>query len=173
MKKRSTGKHIPIRPEPGARLLPAQREAVKGAISACGHLQGALLPVLHAVQERLDFIPAEAIELIAFELNLTRAEVHGVISFYPDFRTQAPGRHVLRICRAEACQAVGATQLEAHARSALGIEFHGTTEDGALTLEPVYCLGNCALGPSVMVDDQLCGRVSNGRLDQIMADARS
>jgi formate dehydrogenase subunit gamma len=111
--------------------------------------------------------------LIARELNLSIAEVHGVTSFYHYFRKDRGGRHVVHVCRAEACQSVGAVALEAHAKRSLGIDFHGTTADGALSLEPVYCLGNCALGPSIMIDHRLHGRVSAQRFDELMAKARS
>lgn len=164
---------IPIKPEPGASLPPEQRLAVRDAVRAHRDQPGNLLPVLHTLQQVLGHVPKEAIPLIAFELNLSRAEVHGVVSFYHGFRSEKPGRHVLHLCRAEACQAVGAVQLEAHAKRILGIDFHGTTADGALTLEPVYCLGNCALGPSVMVDQTLCGRVTPQRFDQLVADMRA
>ena len=137
------------------------------------HQPGNLLLVLHAVQDALGFVPPDAVAMIAFELNLSRAEVHGVVSFYHSFRSEAPGRHVVQLCRAEACQSVGAVALEAHAKKALGVDFHGTTSDGAVTLEPVYCLGNCALGPSLMVDDRLCGRVTAARFDQVVADLRA
>jgi len=133
---------------------------------------GALLPILHAVQQALKFVPKDAVPLIARELNLSIAEVHGVVTFYHYFLQERPGRHVVHLCRAEACQAVGAVQLEAHAKSSLGVDFHGTTADGAITLEPVYCLGNCALGPSVMIDERLQGRVSPQRFDALMAKAR-
>jgi formate dehydrogenase subunit gamma len=119
-------------------------------LDSCARLKtlpGALLPILHEVQGALGYVPKDAVPLIAHALNLSRAEVHGVISFYHYFRTTKPGRHVVQLCRAEACQAVGAAQLEKHARRSLGVDFHGTTADGAVTLEPVYCLGNCALGP--------------------------
>ncbi|MGQ0528923.1 MAG: formate dehydrogenase subunit gamma [Panacagrimonas sp.] len=165
---------IPIQAEPGAALPATQREAVREALAANRDRPGALLPVLHAVQDALGYVPKDAIALIAFDLNLSRAEVHGVVSFYHGFRQQAPGRHVVHLCRAEACQAVGAVALEAHAKQALGVEFHGTTSDGAVTLEPVYCLGNCALGPSVLVDgDRLCGRVTPARFDQLLGDLRA
>lgn len=165
---------IPIHPEPGARLPSAQRAAVLAAVNAHRAKPGALLPVLHAVQDALGHVPKDAIALLAQELNLSRAEVHGVVTFYHGFRSEAPGRHVIQLCRAEACQAVGAMQLEAHAKRTLGIDFHATTSDGALTLEPVYCLGNCALGPSVMIDgDKLCGRVTAQRFDQLVGDLRA
>lgn len=164
---------IPIKAEPGGNLPAEQRAAVRAAVQAHRHRPGNLLPVLHAVQDALGHVPKEAIALIAHELNLSRAEVHGMVSFYHWYRTESPGRHVMHLCRAEACQAVGAVQLEAHAKQSLGIDFHGTTADGALTLEPVYCLGNCALGPSVMIDQTLCGRVTAKRFDQLVADLRA
>ena len=164
---------IPITLEPGANLPAAQRDAVRAAVAANREKPGALLPVLHAVQDVLGYVPKDAIALIAFDLNLSRAEVHGVLSFYHGFRSEPPGRHVLHLCRAEACQAVGAVGLEAHAKQSLGIDFHGTTADGAVTLEPVYCLGNCALGPSLMIDDKLCGRVTPARFDQLVGDVRA
>src|SRR5580698_4716569 len=134
---------------------------------------GALLPILHAVQDALGFVPADAVSLIAQQLNLSRAEVHGVVTFYHYFRTRRGGRHVVHLCRAEACQALGAVALEAPAKKSLGVDFHDTSADGAVTLEPVYCLGNCALGPSLMIDDQLKGRVSAGRFDELMAPLRA
>lgn len=135
-------------------------------------LPGALLPLLHAIQDEFRCIPDEAVPLIAAALNLSRAEVHGVIGFYRHFRSHAPGHHVVQICRAEACQAVGALDLEAHARRALGCGFHATSADGSVTLEPVYCLGNCACGPSVRVDDEIVGRVDARRFDELLAELR-
>lgn len=129
---------------------------------------GAMLPILHAIQDRFGYIPPESIPLIADSLRQTRAEVHGVISFYHHFRTRPVGRHVLQVCRAEACQAVGARQLEAHIKSALGISFHETTRDQEFTLEPVYCLGNCACGPSMLVDDQVHGRMNAQKFDRLV-----
>jgi formate dehydrogenase subunit gamma len=130
---------------------------------------GALLPVLHAIQDEFGYVAAAAVPHIARELNLSRAEVHGVISFYHLIRTEPPGRKVLYICRSESCQAAGGKALEAHARSRLGIDFHQTTPDGAVSLEPVYCLGNCACSPSVMIGDKLYSRVDPGRLDALLA----
>lgn len=166
-------KIIPIQPVPGGNLPPEQRAAVMAAVSSHRNRPGNLLPVLHGVQDALAYVPREAIALIAFELNLTRAEVHGVVSFYPAFLSEKPGHHVVHLCRAEACQAVGAVALEAHAKASLGVDFHGTTVDGAVTLEPAYCLGNCALGPSLMIGRRLCGRVSPARFDQLMGDLRA
>ena len=127
---------------------------------------GSLLPVLHEVQAQFGYIPGEAIAAIAHELNLSRAEVHGVVSFYHSFRTEAPGRHILQVCRAESCQAMGGRELEAALKQRLGIDYHQTTADGKLTLEPVYCLGNCACSPSVMLDDRLLSRVDADDLDE-------
>jgi formate dehydrogenase subunit gamma len=110
--------------------------------------------------------------LIAQELNLSRAEVHGVISFYHYFRQQPGGRHVVQICRAEACQARGSAALEAHAKALLDCDFHGTTGDGQFSLEPVYCLGQCACGPAIMIDDELHARVSHGKLDRLLQAKR-
>lgn len=143
--------------------------AVTAALESCGKLAGPLLPVLHAVQEALGFVPEGAVPQIAHALNLSRAEVHGTVSFYHWFRRRPPGRHILHLCRAEACQALGAGQLEAHAKRRLGIDFHGTTDDGAVTLEPVYCLGNCALGPSLLLDEVTYGRISLQRFDELIA----
>lgn len=144
-------------------------------LAACARLKelpGALLPILHAVQEALQFVPKDAVPLIARELNLSVAEVHGVVSFYHYFRRERPGRHVVHLCRAEACQALGSVALEAHVKARLGIDFHGTTRDGAITLEPVYCLGNCALGPSLMINEQLHGRVTAERFDALVTQSR-
>ncbi|MCG5243651.1 formate dehydrogenase subunit gamma [Azospirillum doebereinerae] len=134
------------------------------------HLRGALLPILHALQEEFGYIDEQAIPLLAGELNLSRADVHGVVSFYHEFRREKPGRHVIKVCRAEACQAMGANALVDHIKAKLQVDFHGTTADGAFTLEQVFCLGNCALSPAVMVDEHLYGRVSPARFDAIAAE---
>ncbi|TXH67234.1 MAG: formate dehydrogenase subunit gamma [Thiothrix sp.] len=133
---------------------------------------GALLPILHALQDQLGYVPAEAIPLIAKSLNLSRAEVQGVISFYHHFRSTPAGKHTLQICRAESCQAMGSRELEAYAKAALGIDFHQTTADGAISLEPVYCLGNCACSPSIRVGDEVQGRVDTAQLDALIAELR-
>ena len=126
-------------------------------------LEGPLLPILHALQEAFGYVPQEAVPLIAEALNLSRAEVHGVVTFYHDFRAAPAGRHVLRLCRAEACQSMGGEALVgARAERGSGVDWHGTTADGAVTLEPVYCLGLCACGPSAMVDGRLFGRLDAG-----------
>ncbi len=144
-------------------------DAVAQAIAENRHLPGALLPSLHAIQDRLGFIPADAANRVADDLNLSHADVQGVISFYHDFRAAPPGRHVIKLCRAEACQAMGAHALEARLKARLGIDFGQTTSDGAITLEPVYCLGNCALSPALLVDSQLKGRVTSERLASLLA----
>jgi formate dehydrogenase subunit gamma len=143
---------------------------VQQVIEAHGEKEGALLPVLHAVQAALGYIPADTVPAIAKALRLSRAEVHGVLSFYHDFRPEPGGRHTLQVCRAEACQAVGARELEAHVLATLGIDYGQTTPDGALTLEPVYCLGNCACGPAIRFDDTVLGRVGNATIDALLDD---
>jgi formate dehydrogenase subunit gamma len=163
---------IPIKVEQPSSLSAAQRSAVLDVCARLKGLPGALMPVLHAVQDALEFVPKDAVPLIALELNLSVAEVHGVVSFYHYFLQERPGRRVVHLCRAEACQARGSVALEAHAKKSLGIDFHGTTSDGAITLEPVYCLGNCALGPSVMIDERLHGRVTAARFDALMTQSR-
>jgi formate dehydrogenase subunit gamma len=132
-------------------------------------MPGGLLPLLHAVQAAIGYIPAKSVAEIATAMNLSRAEVHGVISFYHDFRSAPAGRHVLQICRAEACQAMGSRALEAHAKNTLGIDYGDTTADGAISLQPVYCLGNCACSPSVRIDDDVHARVDAQRLDALLA----
>lgn len=131
-----------------------------------------LVQILVAFVERYSYISEEAIRQIAHELNLSRAEVHGVVSFYHDFRTQPPGKHRLKICQAEACQAMGSRELTSHVANKFGVNLNQTTEDGALTLEPVYCLGNCACSPAVMIDEQLYGRVDAKKLDKLIEKHR-
>ena len=164
---------IPIKLERPSSLSKEEQEAVLRACVDGREKPGALLPILHAVQDALGFVPADAVSLIAHQLNLSRAEVHGVVTFYHYFRTERGGRHVVHLCRAEACQSVGAAALERHAKRSLGVDFHGTSADGAVTLEPVYCSGNCALGPAFMIDEQLQGRVSPERFDELMQSLRA
>jgi formate dehydrogenase subunit gamma len=132
------------------------------------HLPGALLPVLHAIQQQYGYIPDDSIAVIAQALNLSRAEVQGVISFYHDFKTAPTGDHTVHICRAEACQAMGARDLEKHAKNSLGVDYGETTEDGKITLEAAYCLGNCACSPSVRIDNRVYARVNGDRFDQLV-----
>lgn len=148
-------------------------QAIQAEVDALKHKPGALLPILHALQDRIGFIPEAAVPIIADALHQTRAEVHGVISFYHHFRTASPGRHVVQICRAEACQAVGARQLEAHAKARLGVGYHQTTSDQEITLEAVYCLGNCACGPSIRVDDSVRGRVTPEAFDELVDELQT
>ena len=129
-----------------------------------------LVQVLHAFVQRYGFISEEATRQIANALNLSRADVHGVVSFYHDFRTTPPGEHVVKICQAESCQAMGSRELTAHAEDKLGIKLHGTTDDGNVSLEPVYCLGNCACSPAIMIDEKVYGRVDKSRLDDLIQD---
>ena len=125
---------------------------------------GATLPILHALQDAFGAISDRAIEMVAAALNLSRAEVHGVVSFYHDFRREPPGRHILRLCRAEACQALGADALAAQVKSRLGADWHETTADGRVTLEPVFCLGLCSCGPAATLDGRLIGRATDEAL---------
>jgi formate dehydrogenase subunit gamma len=151
---------------------PAQQEIIEQCIARHRQTPGGLLPLLHDIQGQLGYVPGESVAAIASALGLSRAEVHGVISFYHDFRSEPGGRHRVQICRAEACQAMGSGALEQHARSRLGVDFGGTTADGAITLEPVYCLGNCACPPSVRIDDGVHARVDPARLDALLAELR-
>lgn len=153
-------------------LDPAGQQTVDGILAAHRGTEGALLPILHDVQAAFGHVPPAALPLIAADQGISRAEAHGVMTFYHDFRDHPAGRHVLKLCRAEACQAVGADALADHARARLGVDWHGTTPDGALTLEPVFCLGLCACGPAALVDGQVVGRVDAARLDALIGGLR-
>ncbi len=146
-------------------------EAASSLIEERKAMPGALLPILHALQERFGYVDAGVVPALAKALNLSRAEVHGVISFYHDFRDRPPGAHVVRLCRAEACQSMGNETLIDHAKQRLGVDFHETTADGRFTLEAVYCLGNCACAPALTIDNKVYGRVDPGRLDQLLDQA--
>ncbi|WP_395004441.1 formate dehydrogenase subunit gamma [Cypionkella sp.] len=135
-------------------------------------MEGSLLPILHAVQADFGYVPPEALPIIAKDLNITRAEAHGVMSFYHDFREKPAGRHVLKLCRAEACQAMGGDRVAAHAQKALGLDWHETSADGAVTLDPIFCLGLCACGPAAMLDGKLIGRLDEARIDAIIGDIK-
>ena len=132
-------------------------------------MEGALLPILHAVQSVWGHIPQAALPIIAQDLNISRAEVHGVVTFYHDFRETPAGRHVVKLCRAEACQAMGADRVAAHAQSVLGVDWHGTSASG-VTLEPVFCLGLCACAPAALVDGRVVGRVDEARFDALLSE---
>lgn len=134
------------------------------------HLEGPLLPILHSIQETFGHVPQAAIPLVADALNISKAEVHGVMSFYHDLRDAPVGRHVVRICRAEACQAAGADAVSAAALDRLGLDWHGTTPNGSVTVEPVYCLGLCACAPAAMIDDRLHGRVDAARMQDLLKE---
>jgi formate dehydrogenase subunit gamma len=134
-------------------------------IAAHAGQDGAAIPILHALQDAFGCVPSTAIPLVADALNLTRAEVHGIVSFYHDFRSHPPGRHVLKLCRAEACQSLGADALAAHVRNRLNVDWHGTTKDGAVTLEPVFCLGLCAVGPAALMDGKPLARLDPARVE--------
>ena len=135
-------------------------------------LEGATLVILHAMQEAFGYVPEAAIPMIASGLSLSRAEVHGVFTFYHDFRHKRAGRHVLKLCRAEACQAAGGDALAARAEAKLGIAIGNTTADDRVTLEPIYCLGLCATAPSAMLDGRVVGRLDEARLDALVAEAQ-
>lgn len=137
------------------------------------HLAGATLPILHALQEAFGYVDRAAVPLIADGVNLSRAEIHGVVTFYHDFRSEPAGRHVVKLCRAEACQAVGAVALADHARRRLGVEWHGTTPDGRVTLEPVFCLGLCARGPAALIDGEPVSGLDAAAFDERLAELRA
>ena len=145
------------------------REIVESAVESHRDRVGPLLPVLHSIQEKLGYVPQEAVPMIAGAMNLSRAEIHGVMSFYHDFRSEPAGQHIVHLCRAEACQAMGSRALEQHARDRLGIDFGQTTSDGLFTLEPVYCLGNCACSPSIRINDEIHARVSAELFDELIS----
>jgi formate dehydrogenase subunit gamma len=135
--------------------------------------EGSLLPILHAIQQVFGCVPEAAEPLIAAELNITRAEVHGVVTFYRDFRREPAGRHVLKVCRAEACQSMGSDVLVSHLEHSLGLRCGETSADGRITVEAVYCLGLCAVAPSAMFDGSVIGRLNERRLDTLVAEAKS
>jgi len=152
---------------------PASTAALQEVLARHANEEGALLPILHELQDRLGHVPPDAVPEIANALNLSRAEVHGVITYYHHFRSEPTGRHVLQICRAEACQSMGADALLSHAELRLGCASHSTTSDGSFTLEPAYCLGLCASSPALMLDGEPHGRVSARGLDALIVQARS
>jgi formate dehydrogenase subunit gamma len=143
---------------------PWNEDRAKAIIALHKGEEGSTLPILHELQDAFGCVPAEAVPLVAYALNLTRAEVHGVVSFYHDYRRHKPGRHILHLCRAEACQALGCDIVAEHVRSRLNIGWHETTSDGAVTLEPVFCLGLCAIGPAALLDGQPLARLDCARV---------
>lgn len=159
----------PAEPAPRAGLSDAEVDAL---CTTHGNRQDELLEILHAVQARVGWLPEPVLQRIARRINISRADIHGVVSFYHDFHRAPIGRHTVQICQAEACQAVGAAILTEAAEKAAGCKLHQTSADGAVTLLPTYCLGNCALGPAIMVDGKLHGRVSVGQVTSLIATAR-
>jgi formate dehydrogenase subunit gamma len=135
-------------------------------------LEGPLLPILHGIQEEFGHVPQDALPIIAEALNISKAEVHGVVTFYHDYRSRPAGRHVLKLCQAEACQSMGSDAIAAKLKQLLGIGFHETTKDGSVTLEPVYCLGLCACAPSAMLDGEVIGRPDAEKIEEIAAEVR-
>ena len=135
-------------------------------------LEGPLLPILHEIQEEFGHVPAESLPVIAEALNISNAEVHGVVTFYHDYRAHPAGRHVLKVCRAEACQSMGGDAIAAQIQQRLGIGFHETAKDNSVTLEPVYCLGLCACSPSAMLDGEVIGRLDADKIDEIVEEIR-
>jgi|SRR5690625_250 len=154
---------------PNAQPAPAPEEITE-LIEPFLEIEGPLLPICHALQEEFGCVPQNAMPIVADALNISKAEVHGVVSFYHDFRSAPAGRHVLRICRAEACQAVGADPLAEAALERLGIDWNGTTANGGVTVERVFCLGLCACGPAVMLDGRLHGRVDDARMSELLEE---
>ena len=146
------------------------RLAVDAAIQSNIALKGALLPILHQIQNDLGYIPSEHVADIASALNLSRAEVHGVISFYHSFTTSPHGKHVIEICRAESCQAMGSKKIEAALKQKLGIDYEQTTDDGKFTLNAVYCLGHCACSPSIKIDSQMHSRLTEQSALELIAE---
>ncbi len=152
---------------------PQGPEAAIGVAARHGNRPDALMEIFHDLQGELGFVPEDTLPVLAKALNLSRAEVYGVLSFYHDFRREPAGRHTIKVCRAESCQAMGARELEASAQKALQVPFGGTTSDGAITLEAVYCLGNCHLSPAIMVDGKTLGRMDAQKLAKIAAELRA
>ena len=142
------------------------KEAITAIVNEFGARPEMLVQILQAIVMRHGWVSENSIRQLANELNLSRADVHGVVSYYHDFRIEPPGRHIVKICQAEACQAMGSRELTSHAQAALGADLHGTHAD--VTLEPVYCLGNCACAPAIMIDGKTHGRISAGRFDELV-----
>ncbi|MDO5757239.1 MAG: formate dehydrogenase subunit gamma [Rhodobacterales bacterium] len=153
---------------------PAPTDAeISALIDEHMHLEGPLLPMLHAIQDSYGHVPQMAVPIIAKALNVTTAEVHGVISFYHDYRKAPAGRHILKICRAEACQSMGGKALAEGVLAKLGLDWHGTTANGNLTVEPVYCLGLCACSPAAMIDGKVVGRLTSERMSALLKEANA
>lgn len=165
--------NLSTKPPSATPLGVSEEHTLQGLIEKYRALPGALLPLLHAIQESIGYVPESSYPHISKALNISVAEVHGVVTFYHHFRTAPSGRHILQVCRAESCQSMGSATLEAYAKKCLHVDYHETTSDAAITLEPVYCLGNCALSPAVMLDGDVYGKVSAEDLDALIAEARA
>lgn len=148
-------------------------DKIKSHIATHVNMPGALLPVLHAIQDDIGYVPEASYPFISKALALSIAEVHGVVTFYHHFRTHPSGKHILQICRAESCQAMGSEKLEADVKAYLGVDYHETTADGQVTLLPVYCLGNCACSPAVMMDDEVYGRMSQAKVAALISEVKN
>ncbi len=148
------------------------QDSARMIVAGLAHLEGATLPMLHALQDEFGYVDPQAVPLIAEALNLSRAEVHGVVTFYHDYRDHPTGRHVLKLCRAEACQSMGGDEIAERIKKLLGIDFHQTTLDGAVTLEPIFCLGLCACAPAAMLDGELHARLDAASVAELVAEAR-
>lgn len=153
-----------------ARLDSWDAERAQAIILQYKAQEGATLPILHALQSEFGYVPELAVPMIAEALNLSRAEIHGVVTFYHDFRNEPAGRHVLKLCRAEACQATGGDALAARAEAKLGVKLGHTSADGRVTLEPIFCLGLCSVSPSAMLDGRIVGRLDEKKLDALLAE---
>jgi formate dehydrogenase subunit gamma len=151
-------------------LPPTDTDTVRRIVADLKGRPGPLIEILHAIQAALGYVPEGAVPVVAEGLNLSRAEVHGVVTFYHYFRHTPPGKHIVSVCQAEACQSMGAEGLTSHAKQRLGVDFHETTSDGQFSLEPVYCLGNCACSPAAMVDGRLYGRLTPERFDAMITE---
>lgn len=157
-------------------MQPASTEmeaSVRAVVDRWRDAEGPLLPILHDIQDEFGYVPRETLPIVALELNLSRAEVYGVASFYHDYREHPAGRHVLKLCRAEACQSMGCDPLHERLQELLGVRFHETAADGSVTLEPVYCLGLCACSPSAMLDGEVIGRLDERKIEEIAAEVRA
>ncbi len=154
----------------GHLLSDVQQERIQAHIQAHQHVPGGLMPLLHAIQDDIGYVPESSYPDISQALALSVAEVHGVVTFYHHFRTHPIGKHVLQICRAESCQSMGSEKLEAELKSKLGVDYHQTTQDGEITLLPVYCLGNCGCSPAVMLNDEVYGRMNSEKVSELIAE---
>jgi len=153
-------------------LTTESEEKIKQLIDKFQNKPGALLPLMHAIQDDLGFVPEEAYPLIAKAYQLSIAEIHGFVTFYHHFRRKPSGKNILHICRAESCQSMGSESIEQYCKDKLGIDYHETTADNTLTLEPIYCLGNCACSPAVMINEKVIGRVTQSKIDQIITESK-